>query len=78
MSVDKCEDKTMERVVVKFHLKKIREERGLSLRELAKVSGVAKRTICHIEAGDVNPLVETMCRLAKALDVQAHELFDYE
>ena len=63
---------------LKYYLKEVRDEKGLSLNELARISGVAKRTICLIESGDANPLVSTMCKLAKALGVQAHELYSCE
>lgn len=44
-----------------------RRSRGLKPGELAVLSGVAKRTIQYIEAGQVSPQRDTLWRLTKAL-----------
>ena len=46
-------------------LKRIRTRRGVSQRQLARVSGVANATISQIEAGRINP---TVGLLKKVLD----------
>ena len=50
-------------------LRAIREGKGVSLRGLKKVSGVAVATLARIEAGGYDPRLSTLKRLAKALDV---------
>ncbi len=63
---------------MKWYLKKVREQKNISLRQLAKKSGVSKNHIEKIENGNTNPSVEVMCRLAKALDVPVYTLFSCE
>ena len=63
---------------IKFHLAKIRVQNGLSTRKLAESSNVGLRVIERIQAGTVNPRLETMCKLADALDVTVCDLFTYE
>ena len=50
-------------------LRAIREGKGVSLRALKKVSGVAVATLARIEAGGYDPRLSTLRRLAKALHV---------
>ena len=55
-------------------LRAIREGKGVSLRGLKKLSGVAVATLARIEAGGYDPRLSTLRRLAKALDVTVAEL----
>jgi transcriptional regulator with XRE-family HTH domain len=55
-------------------LRVIREGKGVSLRALKKVSGVAVATLARIEAGGYDPRLSTLRRLAKALRVTVAEL----
>lgn len=55
-------------------LRAIREGKGVSLRGLRKVSGVAVATLARIEAGGYDPRLSTLRRLAKALQVTVAEL----
>lgn len=53
-----------------------RQKRGLSQRELARVSGVGHITIARIETGVFDPRLGTLRRLAKALKVKLTDLVD--
>ena len=55
-------------------LRFIRERKGVSLRALKKVSGVAVATLARIEAGGYDPRLSTLRRIAKALGVTVAEL----
>ena len=55
-------------------LRAIREGKGVSLRVLKKMSGVAVATLARIEAGGYDPRLSTLRRLAKALSVTVAEL----
>ncbi len=55
-------------------LKALREERALSLRELAEVSGVSHTTIWDHERGKEGAHPRTVRLLAKALGVTPREL----
>jgi len=57
------------------NLVKIREEKGWSREKLAVESGVSYNTIVKIEYGGIkNPKIETVIRLAKALNVKIDDL----
>jgi transcriptional regulator with XRE-family HTH domain len=56
-------------------IRRIRKERGLSQQRLAELAGVDKVTIVHIEGGKVSPKVETLEKLARALDVEVADFF---
>lgn len=55
-------------------LKRLREDRGLSLRELAHQADSSSQNIHKIEKGKRNPSLTTICRLARALGVQPGDL----
>lgn len=55
-------------------LRTIREGKGVSLRGLKKLSGVAVATLARIEAGGYDPRLSTLRRIAKALGVTVAEL----
>jgi predicted transcriptional regulator len=57
-------------------LAKIRHEKDLSQRALAKLSHVGHITIARIEMGTIDPRVSTMKALAKALKVKIGDLVD--
>lgn len=51
-----------------------RGERGWTQAETALRSGVGRAVIAHIERGERNPSLETLVRLAKALDIPVPNL----
>ena len=57
-------------------LKAIRLKRGLSLRQLARLSGISWMTIWRIEQGKTEPTVATLRKLAQALNVAIVDLLD--
>ena len=57
------------------NLKKLREKKWLSQDRLAKFADVANNTIIKIEQGEnINPTLDTLKKMAKALDVSVDEL----
>lgn len=56
------------------HLQKLRQEKGLSLSQLAAGAGIAKSNLSRLEQGNGNPTLDTIWRLAKQLDVPFGEL----
>ena len=61
--------------IVARNLRALRVERGLTVSELARRSGVAKGTVSKLEAGQAtNPTVETLWALADALGASLSEL----
>lgn len=60
---------------MRIFLKTIREQKGLSLRQLEDLSGVSKTQLNDIENEKCNPELNTMCKIAKALQIEVTELF---
>ena len=52
----------------------LREQRGLSLAELARQAGLAKQTLSKLEQGTGNPTVDTLFSIARALGVPVTRL----
>lgn len=55
-------------------LKEVREKRGISQSKLAKLSGVSRPMINHLESGIRNPTVIVFHALATALEVDLGKL----
>ena len=54
---------------------KLRKQKGLSQEKLARLSDVANNTIIKMESGENdNPTLETLRKVAKALDVSVDNL----
>lgn len=62
-------------MVIKYTLKKIRQEKQLTQTDLAKRSGVSKSMISAIETGERHPTLPILLSLAKALRVQLTQLY---
>lgn len=56
------------------NLKLAREQKGLSQKDVAEKIGVAKSTYSLYESGNREPNVQTIKKIANALDVSADEL----
>jgi transcriptional regulator with XRE-family HTH domain len=56
------------------NLKSVREVRGLSQHQLASLCGIPRSTVANIEAGDANPTLSVLLRLASALHLTLEEL----
>ncbi len=55
-------------------LKSVRKERGLSQSELAKLAGVSRSTITHMEDGSSRPTFWVLVQTSRALGVELWEL----
>lgn len=56
-------------------MREARREAGLSQAQLAKEVGVARQTICSIEAGDYNPTLNLCKLICKALGRTLDQIF---
>ena len=59
-------------------LKQLREERGISQRELAEEVGVTRQTINAVERGRYDPSLELAFALAEFFGCYAEDIFLYE
>ena len=59
-----------------FKLKKIREQKGLTIEKLAELADISAGYLCHLENGSRNnPSINVMKNIAKALGVDIAEIF---
>ena len=57
------------------NLKKLRDKRGYSLEKVARLADLSLNTIVKIENGvNQNPTIETLNKIAKALEVGVDDL----
>lgn len=56
-------------------IRDLRQSRGLSQKALAEMAKLAQATVAHIETGRKDPSVDTLHKMAKALDVHIATLF---
>jgi transcriptional regulator with XRE-family HTH domain len=56
------------------NMKQLREARGLTQQQMAKLSGLPRATWAHLESGEANPTLAVMHRAALALQVTIEEL----
>ena len=59
-------------------IKGIRKEKGISIAELSKKSGVSAGLISQVERNAVNPSVATLWKISKSLNVSIGYFFDEE
>lgn len=62
--------------IVKYKIKKLRLEKGLSLEMLSKLCGLSKSTIHEIEIYKTKPKFESILKIAKALEVPLEEIYE--
>lgn len=67
-----------ERILNRFaaHLSQLRQEKGMSIHQLAAASGLEYSQVQRIEKGKVNLTFTTLVALAQGLDILPSELLD--
>lgn len=65
----------MKRIKIIYKVREVRKAKGMSIRDLAAISGVSKSQICRIENNLMHPTMYTLCLLADALGVEPEELY---
>ena len=63
---------------IQINLKKIRDKQELSLRDLEELSGVSRSQIGKIENKQSIRQIETICRIAAALNVSLSDLINFK
>ena len=61
---------------MKVLLLEVRQNRNITLNDLAKKAGIGKTTINNIERGKVSPTLKELEAIAKALDVKIGDLYE--
>lgn len=57
-------------------LKKIRNKKGLTQKQLAAKAGIDERTIRYLEKGEKSPTLSTLTKIAKALNLKVTNLLN--
>jgi transcriptional regulator with XRE-family HTH domain len=70
------ESRNSPRSVLARNVRRLRLERGFSQEELAAEASTRQALVSEIEAGDANPTLDSLARLAQALQVDLAELFN--
>jgi transcriptional regulator with XRE-family HTH domain len=60
-----------------MNLRTLREERNLSQTKLEAIAGLSKNQVWRIENGEVNTTISNLTLLAKALEVDIAQLFEF-
>jgi transcriptional regulator with XRE-family HTH domain len=60
------------------HLRRLREEKGLTRYRLAKLAGITPEGVSKLERPGSDPKLSTLCRVARALGVPVRELLPEE
>lgn len=60
---------------IEILIKNVRENKGMTLDELARKSGVSKSHLSYIERNEKEPSISVLCRIAIALKVDIKELY---
>lgn len=61
---------------MKINLRKLRVEKWLTIKQLSDLSGVGEATISRIENHEIQPTVQTICKLCSALNVTIDKMVD--
>ena len=59
-------------------IKEARQGKGLSQEALSEKIGMSAKYLSSIERGKENPTLDTLIKLADALEVETSELFNYQ
>lgn len=61
---------------ISYHVKKVREERKLTLDAAAALTGVSRSMLAQIEKGDVNPTISVLWKIANGYKVSFTSLVE--
>lgn len=56
----------------------VRDKKGYTLERLERKSGISKSTLQRIETGETSPTLDSMEKIAKAINVRITDLFESE
>jgi transcriptional regulator with XRE-family HTH domain len=63
--------------LVGIRIKHLRKTKGISQEKLSEKIGMSSKYLSSIERGKENPTFDTFIKLAKALNIEISELFNY-
>lgn len=69
-------DKSKALIALGNHLKSIREKKGISQSDLAKLADKERQSIYRLEKGLINPSYIYLLEISKAIDISLSELIN--
>lgn len=57
-------------------LKEVREKYNISIRDLARITGISKSHLNYIERGEKEPSLSIIIRIAVALNIDIKDLYE--
>ncbi len=70
-------DNACEKQSLGSNIKSAREERGISQRKLALMTGTSRSYLWKIETGSAGIGIDVLCRIARALDMDVRDLITF-
>jgi len=65
-------------ILIGKNISKIRRKRGLTTKELGYQCDIEKSNLIPIEKGRINITIQTLVKIANALDIPLKDLMDFE
>lgn len=65
-------------IIIESKIKEVRQSKGISVRELAAMTGMSKTYISDVENNHSSPTLQTLCHIAAVLDVEPEKLYNYK
>lgn len=63
-------------IEVRYRIRTIRMKRGITLRQLERISSVSKSELSNIERNNADPTLKTLLMISLALQVNLNDLFE--
>lgn len=63
-------------ITIKYKIRDIRMKKGITLRELERISKISKSELSNIERNKTDPTLRTLLMIAYGLNIEITELFE--
>lgn len=60
-----------------YRIRQLREDREISQRQLALMTGTSRSYLWKLESGKADVGIDVLCRIARALDVKVRDFIDF-
>lgn len=70
-------DSKREKKSLGSNIRATREQRGISQRQFALMTGTSRSYLWKIESGKADVGIDVLCRIARALDTNVRDLIDF-
>mgnify|MGYP004472217095 CR=1 FL=1 len=70
-------DNESEKRSLGFRIRQSREDKGISQRQLALMTGTSSSYLWKLESGKADVGIDVLCRIARALDARVRDFIDF-